>query len=311
MDRQQPPLSLSIPGGSHPQSRRRSQSNAQLPSYSLLGALEFRTAVKLLRQHSSTSLNALETSPITPYAAGHYPPLLPGHPHTHAHPHGHVRSGSGHGVIDTEVNPWDANLETLPLDERPGLSELGQSHASLRPHSRIQSTRSPSRLSVQSEEEERPNSPTTSLLSSLADVNIRFPSKDQRAKSAFVRALHILFPTLHHFTEKSVLGMIAALFAVPAVLALTLTLPVVVTPRGETEEGEKGPPTELVDANIPQLGNLIDFEEDGVERPLVAEETLEEELSELDFNKWLMAVQCVLGPMFAVAVLLGMRDHCQ
>jgi sodium/potassium/calcium exchanger 6 len=94
--------------------------------------------------------------------------------------------------------------------------------------------------------------------------------------------------------------MVAALFAAPAVLLLTLTLPVVVTPMQDSEVAEKDG-----DANIPTLGNLIDFEEEGVERALVAEQEVEEEMHDLKFNKWLMAVQCICGPLFCVSVLFG------
>lgn len=96
--------------------------------------------------------------------------------------------------------------------------------------------------------------------------------------------------------------MVAALFAAPAVLALTITLPVVVTPRQPDDYIEKN---QAVVEGAPTLGNLIDFEEEGVERPLVAEteEILEEELH---FNKWLMAAQCIFGPLFTAAVIFGM-----
>lgn len=86
-------------------------------------------------------------------------------------------------------------------------------------------------------------------------------------------------------------------------MALTITLPVVVTPytgEGSTEK-------------LPMVGSgsvdsrLIDFEEEGVEgeRALIAEEELVEELHELEYNKWLMAAQCALGPLWCVAVLFG------
>lgn len=98
--------------------------------------------------------------------------------------------------------------------------------------------------------------------------------------------------------------MAAAIFAAPAVLLLTLTLPVVVTPMQDAEVEEK-----IEDAAGPTLGNLIDFEEEGIERALVAEEEVEEELHGLEFNKWLMAVQCICGPLFCCTVLFGKRQH--
>ena len=90
--------------------------------------------------------------------------------------------------------------------------------------------------------------------------------------------------------------MIAALFAAPAVLALTLTLPVVVT-----DHDALATPIEKPD----NVERLVDFEEEGVARALIAEEGVEEELHELQYNKWLMAVQCALGPLFCIAILFG------
>ena len=86
-------------------------------------------------------------------------------------------------------------------------------------------------------------------------------------------------------------------------MALTITLPVVVTPYTAERSPEK----------LPTVGNgsvdsrLIDFEEEGmeVERALIAEEEAVEELHELKYNKWLMAAQCTFGPLWCVAVLFG------
>jgi sodium/potassium/calcium exchanger 6 len=154
------------------------------------------------------------------------------------------------------------------------------------------------------DEENQRSSPVASVpLSVIPEINILRPSKRQRVKSALFRGWNILFPTLHHFTQKSALGMVAALFAVPAVFCLTITLPVVVTPRGDNEDVEEPKPVEVPEANIPQLGTLIEFGEDE-ERPLLTDE-VKEELKALDFNKWLMAVQCVFGPLFCVSVLFS------
>ena len=86
-------------------------------------------------------------------------------------------------------------------------------------------------------------------------------------------------------------------------MALTITLPVVVTPYTADRSVEK-PAT--VDAGS-RDSRLIDFEEEGVEegRALIAEEEVMEELHELKYNKWLMAAQCIFGPLWCVAVLFG------
>ena len=129
------------------------------------------------------------------------------------------------------------------------------------------------------------------------------PLKRHGVRHALYRTWHTLFPTLHHFWDKSFLGKIVALFAAPAVMALTITLPVVVTPYAPERPAEK-PPT-IGDGS--RDSRLVDFEEEGVEgeRALIAEEEVVEEMHELEYNKWLMAAQCIFGPLWCVAVLFG------
>lgn len=108
---------------------------------------------------------------------------------------------------------------------------------------------------------------------------------------------HVLFPTLHHFNKQSLLGRVASIFAAPAVLALTITLPVVVTPfAGSLAAKEK-----IYADDAP----LMDFEEEGVQRVLIAEEEVQEDMHEMKFNKWLMAAQCAIAPPFCVKVLFS------
>ncbi len=123
------------------------------------------------------------------------------------------------------------------------------------------------------------------------------PNRRRRIIHIIKTSYHILFPTLHNIGSKTVLGMIASVLAAPAVLALTVTLPVYVTPRDGMTTREKETSGEA---------RLIDFEEeDGVERLLTAEEEVEEKMHDLEFNKWLFATQCALGPMFCATVLFG------
>jgi sodium/potassium/calcium exchanger 6 len=112
------------------------------------------------------------------------------------------------------------------------------------------------------------------------------------------KTCHILFPTLHNFRQQPLLSQVACVLAAPAVLFLTLTLPVVVTPY---ESGHPAP-EKLQNTDT----RLSEFEEEGVERTLLAEQEVQDNLHQLSFNKWLMAAQCVLGPLFCVRVLFGM-----
>ncbi|KAH9068335.1 Sodium/calcium exchanger protein-domain-containing protein [Lactarius deliciosus] len=112
------------------------------------------------------------------------------------------------------------------------------------------------------------------------------PTRRQSVALAFSRAFHILFPY-------TLLGKAAAVLAAPAVFVLTITLPVVVRPYVSAHHRHE----KAKSAN----NTLISFEEDGIERALTADEVEQED--ELHFNKWLMGVQCVLGPLFCVGVL--------
>lgn len=128
------------------------------------------------------------------------------------------------------------------------------------------------------------------------------PTRGQKLLHVLARTVHILCPSLHHFGSKTFLGKIASLFAAPAVLALTLTLPVIVTPYESASLAEEK-------AQAASEGRLIDFEEEGIERALIAEEEVVEDMHEMKFNKWLMAAQCIFGPLFCVTVLFGMYIH--
>lgn len=81
-------------------------------------------------------------------------------------------------------------------------------------------------------------------------------------------------------------------------MLLTLTLPVVVTPYESSHMAREK-------AHRHEDGRLVDFEEEGIERVLIAEHEVIEDAHELSFNKWLTAVQCALAPVFCVAVLFS------
>ncbi|KAL4252330.1 Ca(2+):cation antiporter (CaCA) family protein [Abortiporus biennis] len=273
-----------------------------MPSFSLVGALEFRRVVTSLQQQASASTLSQFSSPVSPYTTGG------GHFHYHTLPRSRTSPHTPLVSLNEDNNPWDASLG-LPLHDRspparlpPPLIEDQTQTNEDHEHLGVGAAGIPT-ISISE------NSPTLpSEFGSEADY-IPPPTKRQRAFNLIYRIFHILFPTLHEFSSKSLLGKLAAIFAAPAVLVLTLTLPVIVTDytsRGDAEEkffisdvGEDG------DSG----GRLIDFEEEGVERTLVAEEEVEEELHELKFNKWLTAVQCILGPLFCVAVLFDGASH--
>jgi solute carrier family 24 (sodium/potassium/calcium exchanger), member 6 len=123
------------------------------------------------------------------------------------------------------------------------------------------------------------------------------PTRWQRILSMLGDITQTLLPSLHHFKHQSILAQIASIFAVPAVMALTLTLPVVVT-RYESATAAR---EKLFNGD----GRLVEFEEEGEERVLIAEEEVLEDMHGMSFNKWLTSVQCAIAPVFCAAVLFS------
>ncbi|KAI0663788.1 Sodium/calcium exchanger protein-domain-containing protein [Cubamyces menziesii] len=277
-----PRLGLQTDLPPRPRTRSSSPSSPRLshmPSFSLISALEFRRVVSSLQKDSASSRLSHFESPLTPYGthyrhsvhSGSRTPLRT--PHRLSH--------------DLEQDPWDAALG-VPLNERspptivaPTISEEPQDVSEHTPLPSIAHT---------------PASPTSDT-DSESQTFVQ-PTKGEQVLGTVAHIAHILFPTLHDFGSKSFLGKIAAVFAAPAVMLLTITLPVVVTSYEDLSGNEKRK------ASSASESRLIDFEEEGVERALIAEEEVEEEMHEMSFNKWLLAVQCCLGPLFGAAVML-------
>ncbi len=249
-----------------------------MPSFSLVGALEFRQVVTSLRHEAaSSSLNMFESQ--TPYAGGHY----------------HSHSWSRPRTPNREIDPWDTTLG-LPLNERPPqllvtpatsgeaeeIHENGRYLDDISPSTMATSLPSIARTVSDTETDSQTyvSSPPTGMLHILGEI------------------YHTLFPSLHRFRSQSVLGKVASVFAAPAVMMLTLTLPVVVTPYGHSHHS--------LEKTLGSDADLIDFEEEGIERVLIAEEEVQEDMHGVTFNKWLTAAQCVLGPLFCVGVLFSM-----
>ena len=273
-----------------------------MPSFSLVGALEFRDVVASLQnQAAGASLNIFD-SPVAPYAGGHY--------HRHRRHSGSRTPPSLTGADHEGEQPTGLDM---PLNDRsPRLlrSSIGEDRE--REESHLPSvleegmfSRSPLSPPTIPSISHTPASPVLSDAST--DVERYVPlTKGQRIYHVLARTFYILFPSLHHFGSKTLLGKIAALLAAPAVMALTLTLPVVVMPYGtDCGHEEKMARHRHHHHGSPQSARLVEFEEEGVERALIAEEVMQEDLHEMEFNKWLMAAQCVFGSLFCAAVLFS------
>lgn len=277
-----------------------------MPSFSLIGALEFRRVVSSLQHDAATtSLNLFDT-PISPYPGGHY------HQHTHQRVYSTGSRGRSPGASlngGEARDPWDAALaagQSVPLEQRS---------PRVVPTEDIESggilTVPDAQIPVIS------HTPASPSIAETATETSTIPYIPPTRRHRFIRTLsvtwHVLFPTLHNFRSKSFLGMIAAVFAAPAVMALTLTLPVVVTDHEiDGSHGEKldGFSIDEFTGGRGDVGRLVDFEEEGVgQRTLVADEIVDDDeetaVHELKFNKFLMAVQCTLGPLFCVSILFG------
>ncbi|KAF5371827.1 hypothetical protein D9615_009571 [Tricholomella constricta] len=287
------------PRSRNPSPTPSTSSHPQLPSFSLVGALEFRNVVNSLQhQAAGTSLNMFE-SPVTPYAGGHY----------HAHPASRQRTPKS-SLSSRDYDPWDSALNAVALDDR-GRSSLQPSPAmsptiTEEPGHMLDSQSSDYFRHSLSPGTAVPSIIRTSAPSSEGDAESQVyipPTRRQRVWYVVGEVCHTLFPSLHHFKNQSILGQIASIFAAPAVMFLTLTLPVVVTPYQCSNTAREKTYHHHRD------GRLVDFEEEGEARVLIAEEEVLEDMHEMTFNKWLMAVQCALAPVFCVAVLFNGTRH--
>ncbi|KAF4614222.1 hypothetical protein D9613_007752 [Agrocybe pediades] len=280
-----PRLETNLPP--RPYSRSPSPSSThitQLPSFSIIGALEFRDVVaSLKKQAAGNSLSLFET-PVTPYAGGHY--------------HSHIASRSRHSSLASSMD--EETLNALPLGHT-GRGRISSSNATIHEEPRDLLSPDSSDYFAQDHSSQppipsifrTPASPSASESSGQEQLFVP-QTRRQRFTATLGHICHILFPTLHNFRNQTMISRIACVLAAPTVLCLTLTLPVVVTPyQGSSPAPEK----------LHNDARLIDFEEEGMERVLIAEEEIEENIHELTYNKWLMAAQCIFGPLFCVYVL--------
>ncbi|KAF5359317.1 hypothetical protein D9756_003385 [Leucocoprinus leucothites] len=288
-------LHINIP--SQPRSRSPSPSPriSKLPHFSLVGALEFRDVVTSLQhQAAGKSLDIFE-SPVTPYAGGHYHHRTLSTRSERSRP----RSLNSSWYRDEESNDNLAGSVRLNQRQSPSPSILSPALQEERPTQAREPDYFDGPLGDGEGGAPMPSIYRTPASPSEAETEeeLFIPrTKRQRVWKTVKQILHTIFPTLHHFRQQSALGKIAALLAAPAVMCLTLTLPVVVT---RYDNRRRSAEKQLSNGGAP----LIEFEEEGVERVLIAEEEVEDNLHELTFSKWLMAVQCVLGPLFCAGVL--------
>ena len=243
-----------------------------MPSFSLVGALEFRSVISSLQQEAAgSSLGTFEPL-LTPYVGGHY------------HGIGHSRSRSHSGSMHTSDTSSD-----VPLSDRSSMPQASHPAPDQGPSL-------PESPLIRINSDTEPYIPDISHTSASPrlDNNSDIARHEVPTPTALERMCHILFPTIHEFKTKSFLGKVLAVFAAPAIFALTITLPVVVGPYDILgDRYEKAPTT------------INTFDEDGIQHTLVAEDVVLREMHGFRFNKWLMMVQCAFGPLFCTAVLFS------
>lgn len=340
----------------------RHHSHHRLQSFSLLGALEFRDLVNSLHPESAAAALSAFDSPVSPsYAGGLYRMRLSrkssrsSASHTWGDEVQLERPRSASPDLQQPVqHPDDHHTLAVPTSRGRGYIESRHLHPVPSPIpevlSRTQTLDSPSLQQV----------PFPQLLSpSIDSPNPPNPVAQHelhRVLELFGTIARVLFPTLADIRHKSAPGVGASILAAPAVLMLTLTLPIgrshddreekceeEATLQGSFAEGRGGEGEEdrarlqedpAVAQNGAQDGQLIDL---GPTQPYEYEQSrqrqyshaslvsyashssdtqhemeqliddVEEEVEEevhggTKFNKYMTAVQLILGPAFCVAV---------
>ncbi|KAG8706798.1 hypothetical protein FRC09_002195 [Ceratobasidium sp. 395] len=269
----------------------------QLPSFSLLGALEFRTVVNSLHGASTAETLSMFDAPVSPYAAGRYTRRLSVN-QGRLSPSGSVYRmpiATAPPALDTgrteeQPDPWDAAF-SVQLNERNAL--------------------------VPSPTGDRAKSPVPSINlfspTSLNGTNAAAPRKlftpDEAPAPARWRMVlsdlaHTLFPSLVDISARPWLWKIIAVCSAPAIFALTLTLPVVVSEPKAEDDVARPPITPVLEAQ------LIDYDESDAEEELLqARIEAEQHVHDVHFSKWLTATQCALSPVFCVSVLFAGHKH--
>ncbi|KAF8717683.1 hypothetical protein RHS02_09228, partial [Rhizoctonia solani] len=308
--RARPPLHIPHDSGSRassasasPLTSSRSPSHVhQLPSFSLLGALEFRTVVNSLHGSSTAGTLSMFDAPVSPYAAGHYRRLSI------------VSSGSSASSVrrgattapptmegtdpEERHDPWDAAF-SLQLSERGGGNGNANNGAMLAPAAEVHRAKSP----VPSIHVFSPSSPGNGT-GPAAPRKLFVPDDaptQLQWKLVLRQVIHTLFPSLVDLSSRPWLWKLVAVCSAPAIFALTLTLPVVVSePESNLGDGAERPVTPL----------LIDYDGSDAEDEMIqARMEVEEHIHDVHFNKWLTATQCALSPVFCVSVLFSGQKH--
>jgi hypothetical protein len=113
-----------------------------------------------------------------------------------------------------------------------------------------------------------------------------------------------LFPTLIGFESKPWFHKVLSIIAIPAVICLTITLPVVDTESTEVE-GEIRLPSGLISPGV-----LVSPGPDGSSEIIPLSPLDESILVARVWNRWLTGVQCIFAPLFMTFIFFRMLFSC-
>ena len=362
-------------------------------NFSLLGAVEFRDVVNSLRKESASRLSTPGRSPLVEAADDYFGSAVSQHrrststhvishrytspggststrPRAHSHARAirhdppEARSVTAPPTASKGIKAASSVAEPNPWEDQPGHPPTPQ----FGPVSDSPPKPSRPRIDIDPTSIGRPgHNPVPSIsifdptgVESFPTPSAQIPSTSSRPRESRLRIRHrirtvlrILFPSLRSFRHKSYLGMFLGITSVPAILALTLTLPVVDDGRRSDTEGALQLPIAedepLADPEAPLTMSPPsvddDFSDSDSDRQLSADvgeelhhlvdgfsplrsplphfrriselhdsildsehDDSKEGMGEaqedtLDFNKYLTATQCVLGPLFCALVI--------
>ncbi|KAK6538256.1 hypothetical protein TWF694_011135 [Orbilia ellipsospora] len=108
-----------------------------------------------------------------------------------------------------------------------------------------------------------------------------------------------LFPTLYNFNEKNLWGKFLAVVSAPSIFLLTITLPVIEVTDTSDSRSPSRKPSGAGGSVLPSPASSVPTEAGFETQPAWMKENEESK----DWNRWLMAVQCLTAPIFIVLAI--------
>lgn len=275
---------------------------ARRANFSLLSAIEFRDVVNSLRTPGGRS-------PVSGHEREDYFGAVLGHRRSISSPHEWPQYSPA-AALGASVNIASSLTPTVVVKDNRRRS------ASLLPHSRHHPADVQPKPSLHLE---IPSVPTIALIDpsgqSASPTQPSTPNESRFRIRHHTRAIFwTLFPSLREFRHKSIIGMVMALVSVPAILALTLTLPVVDDASGDggiqLPIGAEEPLDEERGRVTPDIGEELHHMVENGFHPLHSPhpqggEAPHDEGGIGCFSKELTAAQAFFGPVICAALIFS------